>query len=161
MSLTDKNNYVRSGYIRLPNGKQILDSAKENPMATRYKSLLKNEASQFSDITIRQSKPELTETDYKKGVIKRYFIQKANDKDSPIYEISRRESSKYSRDNRYNLVVMDWVIAGGDTYKITGDISKTITPKEQNSLSISDAQKVIPNINLYLPNLLQYYKTKA
>ena len=26
MSLTDKNNYVRSGYIRLPNGKQILDS---------------------------------------------------------------------------------------------------------------------------------------
>ena len=32
MSLTDKNNYVRSGYIRLPNGKQILDSAKENPM---------------------------------------------------------------------------------------------------------------------------------
>ena len=72
--------------------------------------MLKNEASQFSDITIRQSKPELTETDYKKGVIKRYFIQKLNDKDSPIYEISRRESSKYSRDNRYNLVVMDWVI---------------------------------------------------
>ena len=29
MSLTDKNNYVRSGYIRLPNGKQILDISKK------------------------------------------------------------------------------------------------------------------------------------
>ena len=161
MSLTDKNNYIPNGWTRLPNGKLVKGDASENEMVTSYKRILNKSDEQFKSIKIVQHKPELTDKDYKTGVIKRYFIQKSNDRNSPIYEVSRRESSKYSRDNRYNLVVMDWVIAGGDTYKITGDISKTITPKEQNSLSISDAQKVIPNINLYLPNLLQYYKTKA
>tara|TARA_B000000475_G_C15996247_1_gene447007 strand:+ start:704 stop:1189 length:486 start_codon:yes stop_codon:yes gene_type:complete len=158
MSLTDKNNYIPNGWTRLPNGKLVKGDASENEMVTSYKRILNKSDEQFKSIKIVQHKPELSDKDYKTGVIKRYFIQKSNDRNSPIYEVSRRESSKYTKSTRYNLAIINWVISGGDTYKITDDITQPLTPKDQNALSIASVSDVIPNLNMYLPNLLQYYK---
>tara|TARA_B100000530_G_C15876343_1_gene455523 strand:- start:319 stop:810 length:492 start_codon:yes stop_codon:yes gene_type:complete len=158
--LTDPNNYIPNGWFKLPNGKlaRKSDTNQENPMVTNYKSLLNKSKQEFKDIKIRQSKPELLEKDYKVGSIKRYFIQKSNDKESPIYEVNRRESSKYSRSTRYNLAVIDWVISGGDNYKITDDVTQVLTPEQMNQLSIANVSNIMPNLKLYLPNLLQFYK---
>ena len=158
--LTDPNNYIPNGWFKLPNGKLAKKSEanQENPMVSKYKSILKKSKQQFKDIKIRQSKPEPLEKDYKIGSIKRYFIQKSNDKNSPIYEVNKRESSKYSRSTRYTLAIIDWVISGGDSVKISDDITQTLTPEQMNQLSISNVSNIMPNLKLYLPNLLQYYK---
>lgn len=158
--LTDPNNYIPNGWYKLPSGKlaRKSDGGQENPMVTNYKGLLNKSKTQFKDIKIRQSKPEPLEKDYKIGSIKRYFIQKSNDRNSPVYEVDRRESAKYSRSTRYTLAVIDWVISGGNSIKINSDITKTLTPEQMNQLSIANVSNIMPNLKLYLPNLLQYYK---
>ena len=42
--------------------------------------------------------------------------------------------------------------------KINSDITKTLTPEQMNQLSIANVSNIMPNLKLYLPNLLQYYK---
>ena len=75
-----------------------------------------------------------------------------------MYEVDRRESAKYSRSTRYTLAIIDWVISGGNSIKINSDITKTLTPEQMNQLSIANVSNIMPNLKLYLPNLLQYYK---
>ena len=41
--------------------------------------------------------PNPTDSDYKKGYITRFFIQKSNDKTSSVYEVSSQNFRKYSK----------------------------------------------------------------
>jgi hypothetical protein len=89
----------------------------------------------------------LTEEDYTKGYVVRYFTQKANDIDSYIYEISRNQFSSLKNSPYYISVSLDW--------RLTGEPDEI---KKSNSASVRIASKTIPKIQLYLPNLLQFHK---
>lgn len=91
--------------------------------------------------------PEPTELEYQAGYIKRYFIQKANDSTSYVYEISKDSYTNFVNSPFFKNISLDWVIKGN-----AEDIRK------MNSKSIKYASEKLPSITLYLPNLLQFAK---
>ena len=162
--LTDPRNYVPKGYHKMPNGKLMSNLEHQgelpgtNKLKNQYNSLLNKAQLYIDGSKIEQYAPKLSAKDYQLGVIKRYFIQKANDKNSPIFEIGKRTAPKYRENPLYNLAEIDWVISGEETEKTIGEVKQTISPEQMNKLSIQSASKIIPNLFLYLPNLLQYFK---
>jgi hypothetical protein len=101
----------------------------------------------FNEISIVSFIPSPKEEDFKRGYITRYFLRKSNDSNGIIYEIRKKSSSKFLNNSFYLVVSLDW--------RIKGD---PIDIKKSNSESIRIASKTIPNISLYLPNLLQFYQ---
>ena len=72
-------------------------------LKNQYNSLLNKAQLYIDGSKIEQYAPKISAKDYQLGVIKRYFIQKANDKNSPIFEISKRTAPKYRENPLYNL----------------------------------------------------------
>ena len=91
--------------------------------------------------------PKPTNGDYLTGYITRFFIQKANDKSSPIYEIKASFASNIESKVYYTLTSLDW--------RLTGTSNEI---KKSNAASIKLASNDIPKLSLYLPNLLQFHK---
>ena len=112
----------------------------------RYKDIV-NLKPEYNPVTITTFIPSPIDEDYKRGYITRYFIQKANDKSSVIYEVRKKTISKFSNNSFYIVVSLDW--------KIKGD---PIDVKKSNSESVRIASATIPKLSLYLPNLLQFHK---
>ena len=112
----------------------------------RYKNIVKLKP-EFNEISIITHLPTPTENDYKRGYIVRYFVQKANDINSPIYEIKQKAISKLSNNSFYKTTSLDWRLVGS-----VEDVKKS------NSESIRIASERITKIQLYLPNLLQFHK---
>jgi hypothetical protein len=111
----------------------------------RYR-FLKNNLNKFN-LDIIPFVPKPTKKDYDKGFITRYFAQKANDTTSVIYEVSKENYKKYTKNNLILVTSLDW--------RLNGDDSEI---KNSNSESIRLASKKIPKLSLYLPNLLQFKK---
>jgi hypothetical protein len=91
--------------------------------------------------------PEITEDSYYVGYINRYFIQKANDDNSPITEIEQNQENEILSDSYYKLVNIKWRLTG--------------TPQEimdSNKASIALVNSEMKNLKLYLSNLLQFAK---
>lgn len=113
----------------------------------RYQ-LIKSKQGNLIDIpNISVSIPNPTDKDNFKGYIVRYFVQKANDTNSVIYEVSKSKYSNITSSDLYTNVSLDW--------RLIGDPSEI---KKSNITSLRIASKTIPKISLYLPNLLQFYK---
>ena len=93
--------------------------------------------------------PKPTDGDYYNGYIERYFIQKANDINAPIFEIEAINASNENFNDYYSIVSVQWRLTG---------IPQEIM--ESNSNSIRAATTTIPNISHYLSNLLQFAKVK-
>ena len=91
--------------------------------------------------------PKLTESDYKLGYIKRYFIQKSNDDSSSIIEVNSDDFGYYVSNPFFKGKSIRW--------RIVGNIKEVM---ESNSASISIGRDVMPNLHLYLQNLLQFHK---
>lgn len=91
--------------------------------------------------------PNPTENDYKRGYIKRYFIQKSNDAAGYIYEIDSFGLLNFKISPYFNTIVIPWRISGTND-----EISQS------NSKSIKIGMKTIPSLHLYLPNTLQFSK---
>jgi hypothetical protein len=111
----------------------------------RYK-FLKNNLNNFN-LDIKPFIPSPTDSDYKKGYITRYFVQKANDSNGLIYEVSNESYKTYIKNKLLISESVDWRIIGEDS-----------EIKNSNSESIRLASKKIPKLSLYLPNLLQFRK---
>jgi len=91
--------------------------------------------------------PEITEDSYYVGYINRYFIQKANDDNSPITEIEQNQENEILSDSYYKVVNIKWRLTG--------------TPQEimdSNKASIALVNSEMTNLKLYLSNLLQFAK---
>ena len=103
--------------------------------------------------------PIPVDKDYRRGYITRYFLQKTNDKGSPIYEINNTTYATYMNKPHFISVVLKWRIAGPteQEYDTTGTII-TKSVSESNRIAISLVSFDIPNLKLYLPNLLQFHK---
>ena len=54
-----------------------------------------------------------TEEDYKNGSYRRYFAKQANDKNQPIFEVSKQD---FQSSPLYNYVSLRWYIAGNKNY---------------------------------------------
>ena len=112
----------------------------------RYKDI-SNLGESFDNIRINSHIPSPTDKQYKIGYIIRYFIQKVNDRNAPIFEITSNSVSKFSNSAFYKTTSLDWRLNG--------------TPeqiKKSNAASVKLASADIPKIGLYLPNLLQFHK---
>jgi hypothetical protein len=103
--------------------------------------------------------PTPIESDYKRGWITRYFIQKTNDKSSTIYETNYSQYSKILSNALYTGVIVRWRISGpiATQYDSSGNVlDKGV--RESNRIAISLVSDKIPNLKFYLPNLLQFHK---
>ena len=108
---------------------------------------------------IRAYVPTPNNTDYTRGYIRRYFAQKANDKFSPVIEISAETSSRLSSNSLYRTVNLRWRLTG--PVKMTFKDDGTISDKgveESNRKAIELASNKMPSLKLYLVHLLQFYK---
>jgi hypothetical protein len=103
--------------------------------------------------------PKPTESDYQRGFIRRYFIQKLNDTLSPVYEVDYERFGNYKSDPYFSSVTLKWRISGPKETKY--DNNGNVVDKaasESNRISIQISSDKIPNLKLYLPNLLQFHK---
>jgi hypothetical protein len=112
----------------------------------RYNSISKS-SREFKLPSIVSFIPTPNDKNYQNGYIVRYFVQKANDTSSPIYELNRNSYNRILDTPFYTTVSLDWRLTGSNE-----DVKKS------NSASIRIASETIPKIQLYLPNLLQFHK---
>ena len=112
----------------------------------RYKKIHSN-LSEYKLPEIITYVPNPLEADYKRGYIKRYFIQKANDAAGYIYEIDSFSFLNFKISPYFNVIMILWRVSGTND-----EISQS------NSKSIRIGMKTIPSLHLYLPNTLQFSK---
>lgn len=91
--------------------------------------------------------PKPTSFDYDNGYITRYFVQKSNDTDGRIIEVSSKTFTNYTQNLFFTSVLLDWVIVGSEA-----------EVREQNRKSILYASKNMKAISLYLQNPIQFLK---
>ena len=113
----------------------------------RYEQIKRKEGGLMDIPNVFAFIPNPTDKDYFKGYIVRYFIQKSNDSNSIIYEVSKTNYTGLLSSPIYINISLDW--------RLTGD---PIEIKKSNTESLRIASKTIPKISLYLPNLLQFHK---
>jgi hypothetical protein len=123
-----------------------------------YKRLKRN--SLFTlDSKIDTSVPVPNESDYSRGWITRYFLQRTNDKGANIYEVNYSQYTSSITNDLFTNVSIKWRISGpiATQYDSIGNVlDKGV--RESNRISISLVNDKIPNLKFYLPNLLQFYK---
>ena len=124
----------------------------------KYKKLTGNKFSTLN-VKVRSFIPTPTDKDYVRGYITRYFVQKTNDINSPIYEVSDIEYNKLRATAVYNTTSLRWRIVGPkepSDYENNKIMDKGV--KKSNEISIRLASEYIINLKLYLPNLTQFWK---
>jgi hypothetical protein len=104
--------------------------------------------------------PTPTQDNYDEGVITRYFVQLRDTPGSPIFEVNREIFFKFNNSNFYKGVQINWRISGNleDEYTTQGALIPSVV--NSNKRSIMEAEKILPEINLYLVNLKQFYRGK-
>lgn len=90
----------------------------------------------------------ITNSDYKRGYIWRYFFKQCNNIDSAIYEINESEYNKIKNYFLYKSLKIKW--------KITGDKEEV---KQINTNIIDNSKKILIGIDKLLNrNVLLYWK---
>ncbi len=102
--------------------------------------------------------PSPTDSDYQLGFIYRYFIQKANDENAFIYEVSETDYEIYSENHFWKRIRIKWRISGPSNPIYKNGVMEDRGVLNSNKSSVSLASSHFKNISLYLPNLLQFYK---
>ena len=103
--------------------------------------------------------PQPTESDYRIGYILRFFVQQTNDNASPIYEVTNSEYNYLTSKPLYKGIILKWRISGSKQIKYDNNgnvIDKSVS--ESNRIAIELEKRKMPNLKLYLPNLLQFHK---
>ena len=103
--------------------------------------------------------PTPNTNDYMRGYITRYFVQKTGDTASPISEVNSTTFTSLQTNSLYIAVSIKWRISGPKEtkYRENGDVLD-VNVGESNRRAILLLYDKIPNLKLYLPNLLQFYK---
>jgi hypothetical protein len=123
-----------------------------------YKDLIKNKTIYSLDIP-KTIVPIPTDDDYANGIIERYFAQKVNDINGFVYEINLDTYNELKLNPYWIIENIKWRLSG--PLDVIYDNNGKITDKgvrNSNIASIAEGQKIIKNLNLYLINILQFYK---
>lgn len=109
--------------------------------------------------TIKSYSPSPNDTDYKRGYFYRFFVQKTNDHDAPIYEVNQKSFTRLSSVPDYITVSIRWRITGS-LNPIFDELGNTLDfgVKESNRKSIELHKNKIPGLKYRLGNLLQFYR---
>jgi len=123
-----------------------------------YKDIAKN----IENFTLQIPKtviPIPTEFDYDNGFIRRYFIQKTNDSNGFVFEVSQEVHDELRDNPFWKVADLKWRITGPKqtVYNQKGELSD-IGVEITNKQIINLTSNTIRNISLYLPNLLQFHK---
>ena len=102
--------------------------------------------------------PKPTQDNYNEGIITRYFVQLRDTPGSPIFEVDKEIFYKFNNSNFYRGVKINWRISGNLEDEFTSQGALTPSVINSNKRSIIEAEKVLPDINLYLVNLKQFYR---
>lgn len=117
-----------------------------------------------SPSTIREkivpSTPTVKDLDYKRGYIKRYFVQRANDNRAPISEVSAIKFSQVASNAFFKQVKLRWRITGQlEDYKdADGNLKKGVYTS--NKRSIGEQLGKMPSLKNRLVNLAEYHIDK-
>ena len=141
--LTDKSklyftNLLTSNYVR-----QLI-RVKDFDLYEQYTNI----KSSNREIYPLNYKVELKDDDYSTGLIQRYFIQKGNDINAKVFEISEEDYNK--KLTLYNKTSFKWVITG-----IKEDV------RRQNTITIRNAERNYKGINKILTPLQYWRPSKA
>ena len=123
----------------------------------RYSKISRNRID--INIKIKSFLPKPDESDYNRGFITRYFVQKCNDSSSPIFEVSEDTFFKYNTSPTYIGTKLSWRISGpvNRTFdKLSSVYDNGVVMSNTNAIRL--ASNKIKNLKLYLPNLLQFHK---
>lgn len=123
-----------------------------------YNSLRKGNKPKTST-TLTSYVPKPKDIDYKRGYIRRFFAQRANDKLGVVTEISSDDYIRVSTTPLYRAVSIRWRIKG--PLKMTFNDDNTVADigvEESNRKALSLVSKEMPALKLYLVYLLQFYK---
>ena len=102
--------------------------------------------------------PNIKPIDLKRGYIRRFFAQRANDKYAPVVEISSDDYIRVSTSALYRSVSIRWRIKG--PLKLQIDDNSNITDRgveHSNRKAIDLVSASLPALRLYLVHLLQFY----
>lgn len=112
-----------------------------------YNRMKSGNLREFKTLSIKPFIPEPDDSDYKRGYITRYFVQKVNDTNSTIYEVSEFNFNRITMNSFYLTTKLNW--------RITGSVEEV---KESNFKSVKLTSKHMPKLMMYLPNYLQFRK---
>lgn len=123
-----------------------------------YKNLNKN--LQNFNMQIPQTfLPNPSAQDYQLGFIYRYFLQKSNDENAFVYEVSEQTYDDYETNPFWKKVRLKWRISGPVQPLYNEDFTlKDCGVISSNKASLGLASLHIKNISLYLPHLLQFHR---
>lgn len=109
--------------------------------------------------TITAFTPKPNDKDYDRGYINRFFVQKTNDKNAPIFEISPKTYLKLSQKPEFNIVNIRWRIKGPleTIYTNEGEIID-FGVRESNRKVILLQKEKLPGLIYRLTNYLQFYR---
>ena len=148
-----KRNTIYSMYYTL-NKKELYLTGIRDSSRSKIINRVKNKT-MYSNYTntknvIRQPYPKTTpanpsESDYRVGVITRYFTKKANDVNSKVFEITKEDSNK--KNNLYEYVSFKWRISGKKD-EVNRDNSATLRGVQSNYPSIT---KTVFPLQLWVP----------
>ena len=126
----------------------------------RYKELNASDIANVLNVKISAYSPQLTDTDYQRGYVTRFFVQRVNDKAAPIFEISNTDFGTLTTNSLYNTTSLRWRLAGPKqpTYNPKTGEMMDMGVHESNKKSIELASTTMPNLKLYLPNTFQFWK---
>jgi len=103
--------------------------------------------------------PTPTQNDYEIGFIDRYFTQRANDASGFVFEVSSDVFNELVENAFWKTVKIKWRLIGPITPSYRQDNTlNDVGVMASNKASISLGSAIIKNIDLDLPNLLQFYK---
>ncbi len=122
-----------------------------------YKKLVRISVTPTQKITTNVPNPNTN--DYERGYITRYFTQKVTDTNSPIFEINANTFTNLQSKPMYVSVSIKWRLKGPKEtlYREDGQLLD-VSVSESNRRAILLHYDKMPNLKLYLPNLLQFYK---
>jgi hypothetical protein len=122
-----------------------------------YNSLKKGNTPD-TDTTLSAYVPVIGELDIKRGYIRRFFAQRANDKTAPVVEVSSNDYIQVSSSSHYRAVSIRWRIKV--PLKLQIDDASNITDRgveHSNRKAIELVSTKLPALRLYLVHLLQFY----
>lgn len=121
-----------------------------------YKKLVKG----FRDVaSLNEFFPSPSDEDYRKGFINRFFAQRANDKNSPVFEIDTKTFTRISQQPDYTTVVIRWRISGSLEKQFDNDNNIIdFGVKESNKRALKLNFNVMPGLKYRIVNYLQFYK---
>lgn len=123
-----------------------------------YKDLIKDRIEYSLEIP-PTTVPSPTEEDYELQFIDRYFIQRVNDDNGFIFEVNEIEYHNLEQNPYWKKIKMRWRISGPLEPVYDNIRLIDIGVKKSNKGSIYEASRILKNIGLYLPNILQFYKS--